>query len=122
MLLRYTLSRSSMRIFLITTMVACLAFVLACTNAAEPPKLAANNAAPAKAADTHGDDHDDAPRITLAEAKKDFDAGNAVFIDTRGADGYKQEHVKGAINIAAGDIAAKADTIPKGKKIIAYCS
>ena len=29
---------------------------------------------------------EEAPRITLEDAKKDFDAGTAVFIDTRGDD------------------------------------
>lgn len=64
---------------------------------------------------------DDAPRISLADAKKDFDAG-AVFIDTRPEDTYKQEHVKGAINITLQDDASKYNSIPKGKKIIVYCS
>jgi hypothetical protein len=65
---------------------------------------------------------DGAPRISLADAKADFDAGSAVFIDTRPEDTYKQEHVKGAINITLMDDAAKYSSIPKGKKIIVYCS
>src|SRR5687768_7640312 len=47
---------------------------------------AASNSAPAAA--TQGDD---APRITLAEAKAAFDAGEAFFIDTRGAEQFKAE-------------------------------
>jgi 3-mercaptopyruvate sulfurtransferase SseA len=65
---------------------------------------------------------DDAPRITLADAKKDFDAGNAVFIDTRAETSYKPEHIKGAINIPMEAVEAKYKEIPTGKKIIAYCS
>lgn len=65
---------------------------------------------------------DGAPRIALADAKAAFDAGTAVFIDTRGEDMYKQERVKGAINITLQDDASKYDSIPKGKKIIVYCS
>lgn len=64
---------------------------------------------------------DDAPRISLADAKRDFDAG-AVFIDTRPEDTYKQEHVKGALNITLQDDVSKYNKIPKGKKIIVYCS
>jgi hypothetical protein len=75
------------------------------------------NTSPAQ--DTHGDD---APRISLADAKAAFDSGEAYFIDTRGAEQYKSEHIKGAVNITASDIAAKMDSLPKGKKIIAYCS
>ena len=113
-----------MRYLFFILWVACLSVGLACTDAAERPTPVAKNAAAPKATvDAHKDEHaDDAPRITLADAKKDFDAGNAVFIDTRGADQFKQEHVKGALNITAAEIAAKADTLPKGKKIIAYCS
>lgn len=64
----------------------------------------------------------DVQRIQLADAKADFDNGNAIFIDTRPAAAFDDEHVKGAMNITADDFAAKADSLPKGKKIIAYCS
>lgn len=79
------------------------------------------NSNPAPKADAH-DQQDDAPRITLAEAKKDFDAGNAIFIDTRSADAFKLERVKGAINIMTSDSETRYKEIPEGKKIIVYCS
>ncbi len=67
--------------------------------------------------------HDDgAPRISLADAKKDYDARTAVFVDTHSADQYARQHIPGAINISVSDLAAKEDKLPKGKKIIAYCS
>lgn len=65
---------------------------------------------------------DDAPRITLADAKKDFDAGNVVFVDTRAEVQYKQDHIKGAINVPAEAMETRYKEIPTGKKIIAYCS
>ncbi len=65
---------------------------------------------------------DDAPRISLEEAKKDFDKGNVVFIDTRGEDSFKVEHVKGAVNIPVGEFESRYTEVPKDKKIIAYCS
>jgi len=65
---------------------------------------------------------DGASRISLADAKADFDKGASVFIDTRPEDTYKQEHIKGAINITLQDDAAKYSSIPKGRKIIVYCS
>lgn len=65
---------------------------------------------------------DDAPRITLEEAKKDFDAGNAVFVDTRAEITYNNEHIKGAINIPAEAAETRYKEIPTDKKIIAYCS
>ena len=65
---------------------------------------------------------DDAPRISLEDAKKDFDKGNVVFIDTRGEESYKVEHIKGSLNIPLGSIEDHYKELPKDKKIIAYCS
>ena len=99
----------------------------ACQDAAPPVKVesaktttTANAQAPKKT-DEHG--HvDDAPRITLAEAKKDFDAGNAVFLVKRADATYRQEHIKGALNMPIEAVEARYKEIPAGKKIIAYCS
>lgn len=76
---------------------------------------------PANAAPTAAQT-DEAPRITLEDAKSDFDAGNAIFVDSRPADSYKVEHVKGSINIPLADVDAKYKNIPTNKKIIVYCS
>jgi 3-mercaptopyruvate sulfurtransferase SseA len=118
-----------MRKFLLVTFsMAAIAFVVSCTDAAKPP-VRVQNAAPAQKpataqppADAHQDDGHDAPRITLADAKKEYDAGTAVIIDVRDPSVYKQEHIKGALNIPPAEIAANINKIPKGKKIIAYCS
>ena len=65
---------------------------------------------------------DEAPRITLADAKKDFDEGKATFVDTRAEVQYNQEHIKGAINIPMEAVEMRYKEIPTDKKIIAYCS
>ncbi|HEX8248120.1 MAG TPA: rhodanese-like domain-containing protein [Pyrinomonadaceae bacterium] len=83
---------------------------------AEPPKNTT-----ATKTDEHGH-ADDAPRISLADAKKDFDAGNVVFVDTRAEVAYKQEHIKGAVNVPMEAVETRYKEIPKSKKIIAYCS
>ena len=81
-----------------------------------------NTATTAKT-DTAATEHaDEAPRITLADAKKDFDAGNVVFVDTRAETSYRTEHIKGAINVPAEAIQTRYTEVPKDKKIIAYCS
>jgi 3-mercaptopyruvate sulfurtransferase SseA len=123
-----------MRFILI--MMLCVAFVglTACNNANAPTAVqnssgnSANKAAVANQTqnaapktDAHGHE-DSAPRISLAEAKKEFDAGNAVFVDTRVETSFNQERIKGAINIPAEAVATRYNEIPKGKKIIAYCS
>ena len=73
-------------------------------------------------ANLHQDDGHDAPRISLADAKKDFDNKTAVFIDTHPANQFELEHIPGAINVQANTIKQNLDKVPKGKKIIAYCS
>lgn len=108
-----------------------LSILTACNNSANTvavqPAAKSNSAStatstkPTAQTDAHG--HEDAaPRITLAEAKKDFDAGNAVFVDTRAEIQYQQGRIKGAINIPAEAAAMRYKEIPTGKKIIAYCS
>lgn len=100
-----------------------LGVLAACQSAASPIKVekAATNTNAAPKADEQGHT-DDAPRITLADAKKDFDAGNAIFIDTRAESSYRQEHIKGAINIPAEGFETRYKEIPADKKIITYCS
>lgn len=64
----------------------------------------------------------DVPRISVADAKKDYDAGSVVFIDSRQEASFAEEHIAGAINIPFGTQDTMMDKIPKGKKIIIYCS
>jgi rhodanese-related sulfurtransferase len=64
----------------------------------------------------------DVPRISVEEAKKDFDAGLAVIVDSRGESAYAQEHIKGSINIPGGSPDEKFAALPKDKKIFVYCS
>jgi Rhodanese-like domain len=87
-------------------------------NTAQTNTAKTNSAATPASADPA----DSAPRITLADAKKAFDEGNVVFVDTRAEVSYKQEHLKGAINVPAEAMETRYKEIPTGKKIIAYCS
>ena len=114
-----------MRFILSTLLVFTLGLgvLTACQNTAEPLKIEAVKTTTQSAPKTDEHAHqDDAPRITLADAKKDFDSGKAIFIDTRSADAFKLERVKGAINITTNDSEARYKEIPKDKKIIVYCS
>jgi len=58
------------------------------------------------AADSHGHtEGQDAPRISLEEAKKAFDEKSATFIDTHVKATYDAGHIPGARHIPLGDIA-----------------
>lgn len=98
---------------------ACQSASTANMTANNANKALPTNSAPK--ADEHGHT-DDAPRISLADAKKDFDAGTAIFVDTRAETAFKGEHIKGAINVPAEAAETRYKEIPTGKKIIAYCS
>jgi len=110
----------------VLTLVFCvsLVFTIACNDAAKPPVIVKSTPTPAAAAtDSHGHaEGADAPRISLSDAKKDFDAGTAVFIDTHAPEQYAQQHIPGSINVPANNLEPYLNKIPKGKKIIAYCS
>ncbi len=67
-------------------------------------------------------DGNDVPKISVADAKKEVDAGTAVIVDSRGEAVYRMEHIAGSINIPQGSPKEKYDVIPKGKKAIVYCS
>lgn len=115
--------------FLIAAIAAFGLFVIGCNDAAKAPARVANTAPvkPATPAVQQNDGHDEqavdeAPRITLAEAKKDFDTKSAVFVDTHTQEQFDMEHIPGAINIQANLIKFEMNKVPKGKKIIAYCS
>lgn len=62
------------------------------------------------------------PRISVEEAKKEYDAGRAVFVDSRGQTAFDAEHLPGAVVIPYENGQPKYEALPKGKKIIVYCS
>ncbi len=121
-----------MRFILFILLLSMSALISGCQNSAAPTSIKpiANNtpqAAKPKAAPATHDGHDhaadqNAPRISLADSKKAFDAGNAIFVDTRYADAFQIERIKGAINIPANQFETAHTKIPTGKTIIAYCS
>jgi predicted sulfurtransferase len=124
-----------MKIILSILMTACLAIGLACQAAKTEPAKTAESvknepAKPAKVetgSSTVADDGtsvgaDGANRITLDGTKKLFDAGNVLIVDTRAKSAYDTEHIKGAINVSAGDLEARLKDLKTDKKIVAYCS
>jgi rhodanese-related sulfurtransferase len=70
------------------------------------------------------DNDSEVPRISIEDAKAAFDACNAVIVDARAQVTYDQEHIAHAINIpfAGAPTDEQLAKLPKGKKIIVYCS
>ena len=64
----------------------------------------------------------DVPRISVADAKKEVDAGTAFIVDSRAEAAYSQEHIAGSMNIPFGTTNDAFAKLPPDKKIIVYCS
>lgn len=84
-------------------------------NAAATPLIASPPQAPTPLPDT-------AARISIADARAQVEKDEAVFVDVRGDDAYKANHIKGALSFPLDKIVDRRDELPKGKKIITYCS
>ncbi|HEY0547182.1 MAG TPA: rhodanese-like domain-containing protein [Pyrinomonadaceae bacterium] len=65
---------------------------------------------------------DGVARITVTELKEMVDKGTALIVDTRGADAYATEHIKGSISIPEAEISNRSGELPRDKMIVAYCS
>ena len=66
---------------------------------------------------------DKIPRVKVDEAKKLVAEGKAIFIDVRGADAYKNSHIKGALDVPLTKLNdGEFKDLPSDKLIIAYCS
>jgi 3-mercaptopyruvate sulfurtransferase SseA len=65
---------------------------------------------------------DNVRRVTITELRDMLDQGKAVVVDVRGDEAYKQEHIKGSLNIAENQLSARSGELPKDKLIVFYCS
>jgi len=61
-------------------------------------------------------------RISITEAKTAVDRGDAVFLDVRQPDPHNTTRIRGAILMPEDEIPTRAGTLPKGKKVITYCT
>jgi 3-mercaptopyruvate sulfurtransferase SseA len=65
---------------------------------------------------------DNVRRVTITELREARDKDKAVLIDVRGDVAYKQEHIKGALDIPENQLVSRAGELPKDKLIVLYCS
>lgn len=61
-------------------------------------------------------------RVTQAEAKAAFDAGQAVFLDVRGPAGYNAGHMPGAILMTMDEMETRWTELDPNDWIITYCT
>jgi hypothetical protein len=65
---------------------------------------------------------DGARRITTVELNEALNKGEALVVDVRGGDAYKQSHIKGSILIPFNEIGNRVGELPHDKLIVTYCS
>lgn len=63
-----------------------------------------------------------ATRISVNEAKQRIASGQAVVVDVRTAEAYRENHIPGAINIPYDQLKTRAGELPKDKYLVTYCT
>jgi hypothetical protein len=77
----------------------------------------------AAAADPHDHGADaNVERISIDDARAAVERGEAVFVDVRGDDAFREAHIPGSISIPAGEVAKRVAELPAGKRVITYCA
>lgn len=87
-----------------------------------PTTPAAQTATPAPAPMTPPMAPDGVGRVNIAEAKARVDRGEAIIIDVRSADAYRESHIAGAKNIPLEELKLRDAEIPRDKFVITYCT
>jgi rhodanese-related sulfurtransferase len=71
------------------------------------------------------DTKSDVPRLSMADFKTMFAAGNVLVIDVRDAGSFKAGHIPGAVNVWADEFAkhvAELKAKASGRAVVLYCS
>ena len=108
---------------LVLVVIAAAMFLGGCIsqNTSSPTNVSRTQT-PAPAAD---DDHaaqKTVERVSISDARVAVERGEAVFVDVRQAGQYQAGHIAGALSLPEADIPTRGSSLPKGKKIITYCS
>ncbi len=61
-------------------------------------------------------------RVSLAEAKQAYDQSQAVFLDVRPADSFREGHIPGSVNIPLEELEIRVNELDPNEWIIPYCT
>ena len=107
--------RLCLLLLVLIMVMAPLAF-MACTSATVPEAEAPSSTEPSSSL------LERVPRITIDELlQKMADNSNILIVDTRHADQYEVDHIKGAISVPLDTIVSGGWMPPADKEIIFYC-
>jgi hypothetical protein len=72
--------------------------------------------------DESGLPYPEVARISLEQAKANFEQGTAVIVDVRASDEYAEAHIPGAISIPLNELETRYGELSPGDEIITYCA
>jgi hypothetical protein len=61
-------------------------------------------------------------RVSLADAKRAFDSGSAVFVDVRDSTSYNNAHIPGAFLIPINELTTQLNELDPTSWVITYCT
>lgn len=118
-------------VMVIGGIVAVSLLVWALSRSMKPPVSAGEPAAQAAAVPTQQaalpaspatDDVGNAPRITIDEFKKLYDANQVHVLDVRDIDAYAASHIRNTMQIPLSRVEGEIPYLPKDKLIVTYCT
>jgi hypothetical protein len=62
------------------------------------------------------------PRISLTDAQRELENGQAILVDVRSKSSYDSGHAVGAISMPEEEINTRLNELPRDKDIILYCT
>jgi hypothetical protein len=89
------------------------------------PCVAGENCAGTAIADVHDEEgipYPDVQRITVADARARYDAGQATFVDVRDAEAYAAAHIPESLSMPLAELEAGIHPLPRDAEIITYCT
>ena len=126
--MRLTVSLSAAIVLALLLLTACNSTEQSHSSPAAAGVAASNNASTAQQGPVNPPPTDaNAPgdgvrRITTVELKNMVDKGQAVIVDVRGDEAWAQGHIHGARHITTDKILAEAESLPRDKTIVTYCT
>lgn len=63
-----------------------------------------------------------APRVTATEARQAVVSGNALLVDVRSEQAYREGHLPGAVSIPLEQLPQRMGELPRDRQIITYCT
>ncbi len=67
-------------------------------------------------------EEDGIARVSVQQAKRMVDRGQAVLVDARSEASYHTKHIEGALSLPADLVPAQAATLPETGALIFYCT